>query len=142
MPLLPPGDQSKPAAAPARRRLLLAEDEEGVRLLFRISLEKAGYEVLAADDGDTAVALFRDNPDIAAVVLDLTMPRQGGLETLKKLRQLNPSVPVLLMSGYSHEELTERFGQSGFAGFLAKPFPTADLVAAAERMLAAAKTKP
>jgi CheY-like chemotaxis protein len=118
------------------RRLLLADDEDTVRLLAKLALEKAGYEVVTANDGRAAVELFRNTPDVAAVVLDLTMPRLGGLDALDELRRLDPHLRVLLVSGHSEHELA---GRHGAAGFLQKPYTPTELVAAVGRVLAEAQ---
>jgi len=101
--------------------VLLADDEPNVRRVAARMLKKMGFEVIQASDGMEAVEIFSDNRDIISmVVLDLTMPRLGGQETLLRIRELSPEIPALLSSGY---------GQTSFsiskAGFIQKPYTLA-----------------
>ncbi|HEX8794437.1 MAG TPA: PAS domain S-box protein [Polyangiaceae bacterium] len=81
--------------------VLLVDDEKNVRLSTQLLLKQYGFEVIAARDGVEGVELFRaQSTRIGAVLLDLTMPRMNGLETLEELRRIAPEVPVILTSGY------------------------------------------
>jgi CheY-like chemotaxis protein len=86
-------------------------------------LQRLGFAVVSASNGHRAVELFhKHHHDIACVLLDLTMPEQSGVATVPFLQAINPDVPIILMSGYSEEELTLRYPHLGLKGFLAKPF--------------------
>jgi PAS domain S-box-containing protein len=103
--------------------VLVVDDEVGVRKMIRRLLEAAGYVVLLAEDGLGALEAYEQNGSrIQLVVLDVTMPRMGGEETFRRLRQLDPEVRVLLTSGYSEQEATSQFAGKGLAGFIEKPF--------------------
>jgi CheY-like chemotaxis protein len=81
-------------------RILLVEDDDNQRLLYREELEDEGYEVLEARDGREALArIERDPPD--AVVLDINMPGIDGLQTLTRIHDLNRKLPVVLNSAYA-----------------------------------------
>ncbi len=102
--------------------VLIVDDESQIRNLLKLVLERKGYSVLTADDGRQATDVFRENQhDIVCVLLDLTMPHMGGEETYAELRRIREDVRVILISGYSEEELAERVEDLGFAGFLKKP---------------------
>ena len=110
--------------------VLLVDDEETVRDVGTKMLRKMGFDVLPAKDGREAVELFRQHAgQLACVVLDLTMPHMDGEQTCQELIQIDPSVPVILASGYNEQELAQRFTGTGFAGFLQKPYQYADLLA-------------
>jgi CheY-like chemotaxis protein len=132
---LPPGEGG---AAPARDRgvVLVAEDEESVRTLIRHMLGLLGYEVVMAADGDEALAVLRMRAgEVRLVLLDLTMPRRDGGQTLRELRQRWPDLPVLLMSSYSEAELgPDVTGAAG--GVLQKPFSLRDLAQRLDALLA------
>src|SRR5207245_801572 len=82
--------------------ILVVEDEEQIRNLARRVLEQLGYVVLEAVDGVHGLTVYQEEQQrIAAVILDLTMPKKSGLEVLATLRRLNPAVRVILSSGYS-----------------------------------------
>ncbi|MBN2307341.1 MAG: PAS domain S-box protein [Candidatus Hydrogenedentes bacterium] len=103
--------------------VLLVDDEEVVRDVASEMLETMGFDVLTADDGDKAVELFREHGDeLRCVVLDLTMPRMDGEQTLRALRGIRQDVPVIISSGYNEQELTTRFLGRGPAGFIQKPY--------------------
>ena len=109
--------------------VLVVDDEAIVRDAARITLERYGYEALAAPDGMTAVEEYRKHREkIDLVLLDLTMPLMSGEETLQQIRFINPEVRVLLTSGYNEAEAVQRFSGKGLAGFIQKPY-TADALA-------------
>ena len=109
--------------------LLVVDDDEAVRALASDTLERAGFEVLAAADGARAVEIFQERgADILAVLLDRTMPGVGGEETFERIRGIRPDVPVVLVSGYNERNASERFVGKGLAGFLQKPFLPSMLV--------------
>ena len=135
--LLPAGsgaaESLRPAPSTERRReaglVLVVDDDEAVRNVAKRALERAGYRVVTAADGQEGVEVFAQRKDeIRAVLLDLTMPRMGGEEAFRRLRQLSPDVRVLLSSGYSAQEATSVFAGKGLAGFVEKPFTSALLL--------------
>ena len=120
---------------------LIADDEEAVRAVGRRMLEKLGFEVLTAEDGNMAVELFKMHQDeIVGVLLDLTMPYKDGAEVFREIRKLKPSVKVILSSGYNEQDATQKFVGKGLAGFIQKPYVSKDLVAKVKEVLG--KTKP
>ena len=97
----------------------MARSELGVDHLLR----RFGYQTVLATDGNEAVRLFQAQPTgFTAVLLDPTMPGLDGVEALSEIRQLNPDVPVLLMSGYSEQEMISRIRDHGPVPVLRKPF--------------------
>jgi PAS domain S-box-containing protein len=103
--------------------VLVADDEEAMRRICRLMLEKCGFTVITADDGQDAVEKFRRySGDISVVLLDLTMPRLSGEETYEEIARIKPDVKVILTSGYIETEACRRFGQRPIAGFVQKPF--------------------
>jgi CheY-like chemotaxis protein len=103
-------------------QILIVDDEEIVRQAARHTLERFGYDTLMAANGSEALDIFRASDGIALVLLDLTMPVMSGEEALRELRLLDPSVPVLLSSGYNEMEAVHRFAGKGLAGFIQKPY--------------------
>lgn len=82
--------------------ILLAEDEEPVRQMMQIVLEKAGYKVMPTADGKEAVDLFRQHhAEIDLVVVDAVMPRQNGFAAIEAITAIRPAIPYLVLSGYS-----------------------------------------
>jgi PAS domain S-box-containing protein len=110
--------------------VLVVDDEEMVRNLARRTIEKAGFSVLTASNGEEAVHLYlQHQQEIVVVLLDLTMPKMNGEETFRELRRISPEVRVILSSGFSEEGATERFSGLGLAGFIQKPYQIDALIA-------------
>jgi CheY-like chemotaxis protein len=120
----------KPAAASrGAGTVLVIDDEEAVREVARAALEDAGYRVRLASDGIEGVEAFRDgNGEIVAAVVDVSMPRMSGEETLARLRAIDPVLPVLLTSGYTEQAARESLAVKDAAGFIQKPFRASELV--------------
>ncbi len=117
----------------AGETVLLVDDEETIRSLGIQMLRALGLEALTAADGAEAVRLYRERgAGIACVLVDLTMPRMDGVETLHALRALNPAVRIILSSGYTEQEMAERFPGPGPDGFIQKPY-TLDILRDAVR---------
>lgn len=112
-----------------RGTVLVVEDEEGVREVVGRMLERLGFQVITAEDGIEALRrLDHHEGAMAAVLLDLSMPRMGGPEVLQHIRERRPEVPIVLMSGYTEQEVASKLLSSeGAVAFLQKPFLPEDL---------------
>jgi PAS domain S-box-containing protein len=129
-----PQDGPMPVAPRGKGLVLMVEDEPQVRALTSRVLAQLGYEVLAAEDGTEALALAAaHHGPIALLLTDMVMPRMGGGELVRRMRELLPELPVLLMSGYSEELVAAEHPDHPF---LAKPFTPAELAEAVRRVLA------
>jgi CheY-like chemotaxis protein len=103
--------------------ILVVDDEPTVRSVAQAMLEELGFDVLTAGDGLEAVERFREDGDrISVVILDMTMPRMNGEEAFDEIRRIDPDARVVLSSGYSEQEATERFSGKGLSGFIQKPY--------------------
>jgi CheY-like chemotaxis protein len=134
----PPRPRTTPPAPKAERRatILVIDDERAVRSMTAVSLESTGHTVLTAGGGREGVALFAANRErIELVLLDLTMPEMNGEQTLRALQEIDPKVPVLVMTGYAEDDVHERFQPDELAGFLAKPFAREELFGAVDAAL-------
>ncbi len=112
------------AANPKRVATILVIDDETAVLQFaKNALGRQGYEVLIAENGSAGVKLFEEmHEKIAAVILDFTMPVMSGEEALTHLRRIDPTVPIILSSGFGHDTALQRFEGKGLAGFIGKPY--------------------
>lgn len=116
---------------PQEGTILLAEDSGPLRRMTRRLLERAGYEVLEAPDGVTAMERFRQHrSEIDLALLDVVMPEQDGRATFDALRAIEPRLPVLFMTGYGAEVLSSDFLQRADVHIIAKPFEARELVRA------------
>ena len=116
--------------------ILVVDDEASVRSVTRTALRRAGFEVLEARDGQEALELFAEHQDtIRLVLLDVTMPRMGGEEAYRRIRQMTKDIPVILSSGYNEQDATVHFNGKGLSGFIQKPYRPADLIAKVRALL-------
>jgi PAS domain S-box-containing protein len=116
---------------------LVIDDEESVRMVAARMLEQFGFTVLVAENGDVGIELFRAHAaEIVCVLLDMTMPQLDGEAVFRAMRQIKPGAHVILMSGYTEQDVTIQFAGKGLAGFLAKPFTVDELRARLEQALA------
>jgi PAS domain S-box-containing protein len=103
--------------------VLLVEDDEGVRAMTTRALEAAGYRVLGAPDGATALARLRaDGASVRLLLTDVVMPGMSGRELAAQVRVLRPGLPVLFTSGYTDGEILRRGLLDPGAAFVQKPF--------------------
>jgi len=114
--------------------VLLVDDEETVRGIGREMLQDLGFEVITANDGREAIEAFKATPNIAFVILDLTMPHMDGEQCFRELRQLDPGVKVVMSSGFSEHEVNQKFAGKGLAGFIQKPYRLSGLKEAIVRL--------
>ena len=110
-------------------RVLIAEDETIIRLDLRQLLERAGHDVVGeARDGAEAVALAASlEPEL--ILMDVKMPRQGGIEAARDITARRP-VPIVMLTAYSQDDLVRRASEAGAYGYLVKPFRESDLLPA------------
>lgn len=116
-------------AAAVKIRVVLADDHTLLREVLRRSLEDAGVDVVGeAGDGDEAVLLAeRHRPDV--VLMDVTMPRTGGVEATKIIRSRHPEVEVLILTMHADASVVTEAVRAGAAGYLVKDCTTDDIVA-------------
>ena len=108
--------------------VLFAEDEEAVRELGTLLLNRLGFSVLPAADGREAVELFQAHQhEIVCAVLDLAMPFMDGAEALRQLRRLQPDLRVIICSGYDEQRVGNQFKGMGAVTFIQKPYQISDL---------------
>jgi CheY-like chemotaxis protein len=109
--------------------VLVVDDEEMVLRLAEPALQRYGYQVLTASNGEVAVQLVRERGnELAMVILDLTMPVMGGEEALVQIKAIRPELPVVLSSGYDERQAVNRFTERHLAGFLQKPYSVQKLL--------------
>jgi signal transduction histidine kinase/CheY-like chemotaxis protein len=120
--------------------VLLVEDEPGVRMAAGLLLRARGYDLIVAENGTEAIAMFeKHRAKIQVVLTDLVMPGPSGLEVARTIRELAPRVGIVFMSGYADEPAVERFVAEHGARFVRKPFSADDLTAAIGQVLAAGR---
>jgi len=130
------GTKIEGAAEGGSETILLAEDDVEVRELAQAILERAGYAVLTAADGEEALHVFRRRAsEIDLVILDVVMPRLGGREAWERMRELEPGVPALFASGYSENAVHTNFVLDAGLSLIRKPFARDQLLRAVRLVL-------
>ncbi len=120
--MAPSGLRDPVDADPAGRLVLVVDDERTIRLLARQALERGGFDVIVADDGDSGLEAFREHdPDV--VLLDVQMPGRDGFETCRAIRTSATGrfTPVMMMTGLDDVESIERAYDVGATDFINKP---------------------
>jgi adenylate cyclase len=108
--------------------LMVVDDEEGVRRSLKKVLEKDGYRILLAENGEEALSIIRnDGRDIETVISDYRMPGMDGLETLIEIGRLNSEITRIMLTGYATMASAIEAVNEGIDGFLTKPFENDEL---------------
>jgi len=116
-------------------KLLVIDDEEGIRNLLDILLRRRGYDVVLADGGRKGLELLRrEHPDV--VVLDLKMPEMDGITVLQQIRSLNSDQPVIILTGAATPGMEQQVRALGVTEFVEKEFSLHRLGDALKRVLA------
>jgi CheY-like chemotaxis protein len=113
---------------PVSGTVLVVDDQPELRRLAKQILERFGYTVLLAGDGQEAVDLFRQHSDVVtAILLDMTMPVMSGAEAFGLLRAIRADVPIVVSTGFGEESTRELLGANTVVGFVQKPYTAARL---------------
>ena len=123
------------SARAASGTVLIVDDDEMICSLCEDMITRAGFQTLTAIDGEHAIEIFRDHADeIDCVLMDLTMPRMDGVAAFSEIRRIRPKARVILSSGFSELEATERFLGHGLSGFIQKPYQMDELIVILKRV--------
>ena len=116
--------------------ILLTDDEENILEVSQDILEAMGYRVFTAGDGNEAIEVYKKNRnDIDIVLLDIVMPNMGGGKAYDRMKEINPDIKVLLLSGYSIDGEARKILERGCNGFIQKPFDIKELSAKLREIL-------
>ena len=108
--------------------ILVVDDEEIIRTTTEMTLNDMGYEVLTAVDGEDAVAIFHTkHQQIDLIILDMIMPKMGGVDTFKALRKIDPKAKIIIASGFSKDNSIIDLKDEGLVDFIGKPYHRRDL---------------
>ena len=118
-------------------KILLAEDDNDMRRFLENALAKAGYEVIAYDNGASAYDRLREEP-FKLLLTDIVMPEMDGIELARRATEIDPDMKVMFITGFAAVALNPDSNAPKDAKVLSKPFHLRDLVNEVEKMLAAA----
>ncbi len=110
-----------------KARVLVVDDDEMIRKLFKETLESDGHTVVTAGTGTECIANVRQS-DFDLVFLDLKMPEMDGVELFGQIKTARPDLPVTIVTGYPGSEMMERALKKGPLGIVNKPFKTSDIL--------------
>lgn len=118
--------------------VLVVDDEPDVRKVVRMTLEKAGYEVIEAEDGEKAIEAIKkdENPLLLDVaIMDIRMPKVNGVEAIAWFQQQFPRVPIIVLTGFPDVEMATSFLKHGVVDYLVKPVEAEKLKAAVAKAM-------
>lgn len=124
----------------SKKRILVIDDEETIRRLFKQALEVRNYHVITAGDGAEALELVK-SWDFDLIFTDLKMPGMNGAETFRRIREINDSVPIVIITAYPMSDLMNQVLEQGPFGVMKKPFDTLDIQRSADSFLKGVKAK-
>ena len=119
------------------KKILLIEDEEPMRIVLKNMLEKEGHDVLEANNGKVGMSLYREN-GADLVITDILMPEKEGFETIRELKQENPNVKIIAISGggaIGPEEYLSIAKRLGVHRTFEKPFNREEILEAVNELL-------
>ncbi len=117
---------------PCNGRVLIMDDEPDIRKVVRLTLEKAGYEVMEADDGEQGIQEIQrdENPLLMdAIICDIRMPKINGVEAIQYFQTQYPRVPLIVMTGHPDVQMATSFLNRGVTDYLVKPVESEKLCA-------------
>jgi CheY-like chemotaxis protein len=110
----------------AQVTILVVDDEIDVLEMIELGLQSGGYQLLLADNGERAIQLF-ERHRVDLVICDIKMPSMNGITVVTRLRERDPALPVVLLTGYIAPETARRCAQLGGVELVRKPFPFHEL---------------
>jgi two-component system response regulator HydG len=114
--------------------ILIVDDEESHRLMLRAHLEQEGFATVEAMDGQEAIAKAAER-NVDLILMDIRMPRLDGMEALLRIKQLNPTIPVIMMTAYGSIESAVKALQAGATDYLTKPLDSNELIVKVQKAL-------
>tara|TARA_B110000037_G_C17107170_1_gene500332 strand:- start:310 stop:1701 length:1392 start_codon:yes stop_codon:yes gene_type:complete len=123
-----------PTAPRARVPILVVDDEESMRHMLSLILKRSGYEVMVAENGERALSLLAERPDIELVLCDVRMPELDGMGLLARIADEKLDVHVVIMSAFGTMELAIEAMRGGAVDYISKPFNTDEILLVLERV--------
>ncbi|MGQ1911481.1 hybrid sensor histidine kinase/response regulator [Marinifilum sp. RC60d5] len=118
----------KPCVMPDKNCILVAEDEDTNFYYLLTILENAGLEIIRACNGVEAVDLFKKNPKISFILMDIKMPLMSGYEATGKIREFNKNVPIIAQTAFAMSDERTKAIEAGCTDYIAKPFKKTDIL--------------
>ena len=119
-------------------RVLVVDDEPSVRTIVRMILEKSGYDVLEAENGETAIEAFNTGENrlvLDVVICDIRMPKINGIQAIEYFQREYPHVPLIVLTAYPETKMAVSFIRNGVSDYLIKPVDAQKLRDAVEKAM-------
>jgi two-component system, cell cycle response regulator DivK len=126
---------TKKAIYTEENSILIVEDDETSSILLQVFLSKGNYKLLYAVNGKMAVQMFRENPKIDLILMDLKMPVMDGYEATRQIREMNTNIPILAQSAYAMSGDSEKALDAGCNDYITKPVKKEELLAKIKSLL-------
>jgi len=118
----------------AKQKILMVDDQPGIRILLNEIFEKEGYQTFQAANGVNALQIVKEEvPDL--VILDMKIPEMDGLEILKRIKRDDPKIPVIIMTAYGELSVIQEAISLGAFTHFAKPFDIDEVIATVKQAL-------
>ena len=115
-------------------KVLICDDEEGIRESLKLILADH-YELIITENGQQCLATLKNAKDVGLVMIDIKMPKESGLDTLKKIKEAHPDLNVVVVTGYKSVETATEAVKLGACGYVVKPFKAAEILEAVKKCL-------
>jgi CheY-like chemotaxis protein len=115
--------------------ILIVEDDETSSILLQVFLSKGNYKLLFAVNGKMAVQMFRENPNINLILMDLKMPVMDGYEATRQIREMNTNIPIIAQSAYAMSGDSKKALEAGCDDYVIKPVKKEELLAKVKALL-------
>jgi two-component system, chemotaxis family, chemotaxis protein CheY len=123
---------------PCEGRVLVVDDEPDIRKVVKMTLQKAGYEVLEAENGEKAIEIINNGENrllLDVVICDIRMPKVNGAEAITYFRNQYPHVPLIVLTGFPDTDMATSFLRQGVVDYLVKPVEGEKLKSAVARAI-------
>ena len=117
-----------------KKQILICDDQPNIRESYKLILGEE-YDLICADNGQHALLWLREGNKPDLVIMDIKMPRMDGLTALKELKKIQPTLPVLVITGYDSVETATLALQSGAFDYIVKPFDPEQIVKSVGQIL-------
>ncbi len=116
------------------KKILVIDDDQSILSIFEYILQEAGYQTETASDGYEALEKVKQHADIDLVFTDVKMPGLSGIDTFKEIQKIRPRMLVVMMTGYSVDELLKEAFELGAYGVIYKPFDMEEVLSIIEKI--------
>ncbi|MFB3918528.1 MAG: response regulator [Candidatus Velamenicoccus archaeovorus] len=111
----------------AKKRILICDDEEGIRESLKLILEK-DYDLVFSCSGQECLEMLKKEGNMSMVLIDIKMPKQSGINVTREIKHTHPGLPVIIVTGYKSAEIAQEATEAGASDYIVKPFETKEIL--------------